>query len=65
MSRAAEQFHDLVSRERVTVLNQTPSAFHEFIQADVAVAEAVVIAVCVMYGVGRRWVGFWKPWIEH
>ncbi len=33
-SRSPEQFRELVVRERVTVLNQTPSAFYQFAEAD-------------------------------
>ncbi|MEU0179036.1 amino acid adenylation domain-containing protein [Streptomyces massasporeus] len=33
-ARDTEQFHDLLSRERVTVLNQTPSAFAQLVETD-------------------------------
>ena len=34
---AAEIFYDLLGKEKVTVLNQTPSAFRSLVQADIAV----------------------------
>ncbi|AQA24418.1 D-alanine--poly(phosphoribitol) ligase, subunit 1 [Rhodococcus sp. MTM3W5.2] len=33
-SRSPEQFLELLARERVTVLNQTPSAFYQLVEAD-------------------------------
>ena len=39
-SRSPEQFRELVARERVTVLNQTPSAFYQFAEADRVAGQA-------------------------
>ncbi|MBA8825271.1 nonribosomal peptide synthetase DhbF [Saccharopolyspora lacisalsi] len=34
VSRSPREFLELLARERVTVLNQTPSAFHQLVEAD-------------------------------
>ncbi|MGK8520659.1 non-ribosomal peptide synthetase [Nocardia asteroides] len=39
-SRSPEQFRELLIREQVTVLNQTPSAFYQLVEADRAADEA-------------------------
>jgi amino acid adenylation domain-containing protein len=50
VSRSASAFRELLARERVSVLNQTPSAFRQLIQADAALPKAALALRYVIFG---------------
>jgi len=67
-ARSAEAFRELIGRERVTVLNQTPSAFRQLMAADRRAADVANAADLAL-----RWVIFGgealdletlRPWYE-
>ncbi|MEV0345330.1 amino acid adenylation domain-containing protein [Nonomuraea sp. NPDC050680] len=50
VSRSPEEFHELLARERVTVLNQTPSAFAQLMEADRRRDERLAVRLVVFGG---------------
>jgi amino acid adenylation domain-containing protein/non-ribosomal peptide synthase protein (TIGR01720 family) len=65
VSRSPEAFYELACRERVTVLNQTPSAFRHFIQAAQAAPPGASHALrAVVFGGEALELPSLLPWVE-
>jgi len=65
VSRAPQTFYDLLCREGVTVLNQTPSAFRQLLQADEATASGCRLALrLIIFGGEALELQSLKPWLD-
>ena len=62
-SRSPSEFRELLSSERVTVLNQTPSAFRQLIQAD-ATSSSPLSLRYVIFGGEALDLASLRPWVK-
>ncbi|MFD6229258.1 amino acid adenylation domain-containing protein [Streptomyces sp. NPDC060232] len=64
LTRSPVDFHRLVRERAVTVLNQTPSAFYQFIEADRHTAEPLPALRRIIFGGEALDLGRLRGWIE-
>jgi amino acid adenylation domain-containing protein/non-ribosomal peptide synthase protein (TIGR01720 family) len=65
VSRSPQAFHDLLVREQVTVLNQTPSAFKQLIQVDAEMPGSPVNSLrWVVFGGEALDLESLRPWVD-
>jgi len=64
VSRSASAFRELLIRERVTVLNQTPSAFRQVVQADRVMPHGDMALRYVIFGGEALEFQSLRPWFE-
>jgi amino acid adenylation domain-containing protein/non-ribosomal peptide synthase protein (TIGR01720 family) len=64
LTRSPVDFHRLVRERSVTVLNQTPSAFYQFIEADRQADEPVTALRRIVFGGEALELGRLRGWVE-
>ncbi|MFH9610672.1 amino acid adenylation domain-containing protein [Streptomyces sp. NPDC017448] len=64
LTRSPVDFHRLVRERGVTVLNQTPSAFHRFVEADLHAERPVTTLRRIVFGGEALDLGRLRGWVE-
>ena len=65
VSRSPDAFYELLSNQRVTVLNQTPSAFRQLIEAEAVARTTLPLALrLVIFGGEALEMQSLKPWFD-
>ena len=64
VSRSPKAFYELLVREQVTVLNQTPSAFRQLIEAEDAVGQKELALRYIIFGGEALEMQSLRPWYE-
>ena len=65
VTRSPESFYELLCREQVTVLNQTPSAFRQLIQAEQSIGTANDLSLrLVIFGGEALELSSLQPWFD-
>ncbi|HZP49294.1 MAG TPA: amino acid adenylation domain-containing protein [Vicinamibacterales bacterium] len=64
VARSPEALHELLRRERVTVLNQTPSAFKQLTEFDRTVAGQPLALRLIVFGGEALDLAALRPWVE-
>ncbi|MGH9762108.1 MAG: non-ribosomal peptide synthetase, partial [Blastocatellia bacterium] len=64
LTRSTDAFHELIAAERVTVLNQTPSAFNQFMRLDLQVQRQRSALRLIIFGGEAIDPRTLKPWFN-
>ena len=64
ITRSPDAFHELLRREHVTILNQTPSAFRQLIEADRVAGAPLPALRQIVFGGEALDLAALRPWVE-